>query len=125
MGGFARRSRRFRRISFGTGRSAPKTVGRRAFRDARMITGNLPIVPTREMLTATNRPANASSMLSGGRQEQYFTKSQPAAAPQSFDKEAAQVQESIEGTGQLGSGRGGHASGFGRHGATHGPGERN
>jgi hypothetical protein len=86
---------------FGTGRSAPKTVGRRAFRDARMITGNLPIVPTREMLTATNRPANASSMLSGGRQEQYFTKRQPAAAPQSFDKEAAQVEESIEGTGQL------------------------
>jgi hypothetical protein len=86
---------------FGTGRSAPKTVGRRAFRDARMITGNLPIVPTREMLTATNRPSNASSMLSGGRQEQYFTKSQPAAAPQSFDKEAAQVEESIEGTGRL------------------------
>jgi hypothetical protein len=86
---------------FGTGRSAPKTVGRRAFRDARMITGNLPIVPTREMLTATNHPSNASSMLSGGRQEQYFTKSQPAAAPQSFDKEAAQVEESIEGTGRL------------------------
>ena len=86
---------------FGTGRSAPKTVGRRAFRDAHIITGNLPIVPTREMLTATNRPANASSMLSGGRQEQYFTKSQPAAVPQSFDKEAAQVQESIEGAGQL------------------------
>jgi hypothetical protein len=84
---------------FGTGRSAPKTVGRRAFRGARIITGNLPIVPTREMLTATNRPANASSMLSGGRQEQYFTKRQPA--PQSFDKEVAQVEESIEGTGQL------------------------
>jgi hypothetical protein len=86
---------------FGTGVSAPKTVSRRAFRDARIITGNLPIVPTREMLSATNRPANASSMLSGGRQEQYFTTRQPAAAPQSFDKEAAQVQESIEGTGRL------------------------
>src|SRR5260370_13500432 len=86
---------------FGTGRSAPKTVGRRAFLGARIITGNLPIVPTREMLTATNRPANASSMLRGGRQERYFTKRQPAAAPQSFDKEAAQVQESIEATGQL------------------------
>jgi hypothetical protein len=86
---------------FGTGVSAPKTVSRRAFRDARIITGNLPIVPTREMLSATNRPANAWSMSSGGRQEQYFTKRQPAAALQSFDKEAAQVQESIEGTGQL------------------------
>ena len=86
---------------FGTGRSAPKTVGRRAFRDARIITGNLPIVPTREMLSATNRPANAASMLNAGRQERYFTKRQPAAAPQSFDKEAARVQESIEETGQL------------------------
>lgn len=86
---------------FGTGRSAPKTVSRRAFRDAPIITGNLPIVPTREMLSVTNRPAKASSMLSGGWQERYFTKRQPAAAPQSFDKEAAQVQESIEKTGQL------------------------
>jgi hypothetical protein len=53
------------------------------------------------MLTATNRPAKPSSMLNGGRQEQYFTKRQPAAAPQSFDKEAAQLQESIEETVQL------------------------
>lgn len=86
---------------FGTGLSAPKTVSRRAFREARIITGNLPIVPTKEMLSATNRPGKASSMLSGGRQEQYFTKRQPPATPQSFDKEAAQVQESIAGTGRL------------------------
>ena len=86
---------------FGTGRSAPEIVGRRAFRHARIITGNLPIVPTREMLTATNRPANASSMLNSERQEQYFTKRQPTAAPPSFDQEAAEVQESIEGIGQL------------------------
>jgi hypothetical protein len=85
---------------FGTGLSAPKTVSRRAFRDARTLTGNLPIVPTREMLSATNRSANAMSTLSSG-PEQYFTKKQPAAAPQSFDKEAAQVRESMERTGQL------------------------
>ena len=86
---------------FGTGRSAPETVGRRAFRDGHIITGNLPIVPTKDTLTATNRPAKPSSMLNGGGQEQYFTKRQPAAAPQAFDKEAAQVQESIEEAGQL------------------------
>src|SRR6202158_2662811 len=86
---------------FGTGLSTPKTVSRRAFREARNITGNLPIVPTREMLSATNRPGKASSVLSGGRQEQYFTKRQPAAAPPSFDKEAAQIQTSIAGTGRL------------------------
>ena len=86
---------------FGTGLSVPKTVSRRAFREARIITGNLSIVPTKEMLSATNRPGKASSVLSGGGQEQYFTKRQPAAAPQSFDKEAAQIQTSIAGTGRL------------------------
>jgi hypothetical protein len=94
---------------FGTGRSAPGTVSRRAFRDARIITGNLPIVPTREALSATNRPASPSSMsmsmsmstMSGGRPERFFTKRQPAAAPQSLDRQAAQIQEAIQGNGPL------------------------
>jgi hypothetical protein len=88
---------------FGTGRSAPATVSRRAFRGARIITGNLPIVPTRESLSATNRPASPSSisMMSGGRQERFFTKKQPAAAPQSLDRQAAQIQESIQGNAPL------------------------
>src|ERR1700680_4718748 len=93
---------------FGTGRSASATVSRRAFRDARIITGELPIVPTREALSATNRPASPSSMAmsmsmsttSGGRPERFFTKRQPAAAPP-FDRQAAQIQESIQGNGAL------------------------
>jgi FecR protein len=94
---------------FGTGRSAPATVSRRAFRGARIITGNLPIVPTRESLSATNRPASPSSismsmsmsMMSGGRPERFFTKRQPPAAPQPFDRQAAQIQEGIQGSGAL------------------------
>jgi hypothetical protein len=92
---------------FGTGRSATATVSRRAFRDARIITGNLPIVPTREALSATNRPASPSSipssmsMMSGGRPERFFTKRQPPAAPPSLDRQAAQIQESIPGSGAL------------------------
>jgi len=86
---------------FGTGRSAPTAVSREAFRDGRMMTGNLPIVPTRETLSATNRPASPSSMMRGGQQERFFTKRQPAAAPQSLDKQAAQVQEGIQGDGQV------------------------
>jgi hypothetical protein len=95
---------------FGTGRSASATVSRRAFRDARIITGELPIVATREALSATNRPASPSStsmsmsisrsMMSGGRPERFFTKRQPAAAPP-FDRQAAQIQESIQGNGPL------------------------
>ena len=86
---------------FGTGRSAPTAVSRKTFRDGSMMTGNLPILPTRETLSATNRPASPSSMMRGGQQERFFTKRQPAAAPQSFDKQAAQVQEGILGDGQL------------------------
>ena len=87
---------------FGTGRAAPKAVSRAAFRDGRMMTGNLPIVPTRETLSATNRAAGASSMMSGGRRERFFTKRLPAAAAvQSFDEQAAQVHESVQGDGQV------------------------
>ena len=96
---------------FGTGRSASSTVSRRAFRDARLITGSLPIVPTREALSATNRPASPSSiassiaMMSGGRPERFFIKRQPPAAPQFLDRQAAQIQaqtqEGIQGNGAL------------------------
>jgi hypothetical protein len=86
---------------FGTGRSTPTAVSRKTFRDGSMMTGNLPIVPTRETLSATNRPASPSSMMRGGQQERFFTKRQPAAAPQSLDKQVAQVQEGIQGEGQV------------------------
>src|SRR6266852_503437 len=92
---------------FKTGRSAPSTVSRRAFRDARIIIGSLPIVPTRAALSATNRPASPSSisMMSGGRPERFFTKRQPGAAPQFLDRQAAQIQaqtqEGIQGNGAL------------------------
>src|ERR1017187_5272016 len=86
---------------FGTGRSKPTAVSRKTFRDGSMMTGNLPIVPTRETLSATNRPASPSSMMRGGQQERFFTKRQPAAAPQSLDKQVAQLQEGIQGEGQV------------------------
>ena len=95
---------------FGTGRSTPGTVSRRAFRDARIITGKLPMVPTRESLSAKNRPASPSSMspssmsmsmMSGGRQERFFTKRQPIATPQSLGRQAAQIQEGIQANGPL------------------------
>jgi hypothetical protein len=86
---------------FGTGRSAPTAVSRKTFRDGSMMTGNLPIVPTKETLSATNRPASPSSMMRGGQQERFFTKRQPAATAQSLDKQAAQVQEGIHEDGQV------------------------
>jgi tetratricopeptide (TPR) repeat protein len=40
-------------------------------------------------------------MMSGGQQERFFTKRQPAATPQTLDKQVAQVQEGIQGDGQV------------------------
>jgi len=84
---------------FGTGRSLPSAVSPQAYLNGRMMTGNLPIVPTKETLSATNRPASSSSIIRGGQQERFFTKRQPAAAPQSLDRQAAQVAEDIPGNG--------------------------
>lgn len=84
---------------FGTGRTAPTPVSREAFRDGHMLTGNVPIVPTRAMVSATNRPASAST-LRGGQEPRFFTKSRPAAAPESFDRQAAQVQGAIQRSGR-------------------------
>jgi hypothetical protein len=86
---------------FGTRRSAPAAVSREAFHDGRMMTGNLPIVPAKETLSATNRPANSSSMMRGRQQERFFTKRQPAAAAHSLDQQVAQLQEGIQGEGQV------------------------
>ncbi len=78
---------------FGTGRSAAATVSREAFRNGRMMIGNLPIVAGREALSATNRPVSSSSIMRGGPQERFFTKRQPAPATQSVDKQVAQVPQ--------------------------------
>jgi len=87
---------------FGTGRSAPTPVSREAFRDGHMLTGNVPIVPTREMVSASNHPASAST-LRGGQELRFFTKSGPGAAPESFDRQAAHVQDAIQHSGRFGA----------------------
>ena len=66
-----------------------------------MMAGNLPVVPTREALSASNRPAAASTLRRGGQSERFFTKSQPRPAPQSFDSQRAQVQQAIQRNGQF------------------------
>ena len=66
-----------------------------------MMAGNLPVVPTREALSASNRPAAASTLQRGGQSQRFFTKSQPRPAPQSFDRQRAEVQQAIQRNGQF------------------------
>jgi FecR protein len=84
---------------FGTGRSAPVGVSGETFRGGRMIAGNLPVVPTRAALSVSNRPAAASTIPRGGEQQRFFSQARPAAAPQSFDRQVSQVQQSIQRNG--------------------------
>jgi len=79
---------------FGTGRSAAKPVSGEVFREGRMMTGNLPLVPTKDNLSATNRPASATTFHAGAKPERFFSQRQPA-APESFARQAAQVERAI------------------------------
>jgi uncharacterized protein DUF6600/FecR-like protein len=81
---------------FGRGRVTPQPVSREAFRGGRLMAGNLPVAPTRASLSASGRPAAASTVPAPGRQPAHFFGRTPASAHrQSFDKEAAQVQSAI------------------------------
>ena len=84
---------------FGTGRSRAVAVNGEAFRGGRRIEGNLPVVPTRAALSVSNRPVAASTLPRGREQQHFFSQSRPAAAPRSFDKEVAQMRQSIQRSG--------------------------
>jgi hypothetical protein len=80
---------------FGTGRQAPGSVSREEFNRGRLMAGNLPVVPTREALSVSNRPAAVGTLQRGGSQR-FFTKSQPGRAPEPFDR-----QQAIQRNGQF------------------------
>jgi FecR protein len=86
---------------FGTGRMAPGTVSRDEFNRGRVMAGNLPVVPTREALSVSNRPAAAGTMRNGSQSQRFFTRSQPGRTPEPFDRQAAQVQQAIQRNGHF------------------------
>jgi FecR protein len=84
---------------FGTGRSTPVGVNGETFRGGHLIAGSLPVVPTRSALSVSNRPAAASTIPRGGGQQRFFSKTRPAAAPQSFDRQVTQMRQSMQRNG--------------------------
>ncbi len=79
--------------SFGTGRIAARPVDAGLFRNGHMMTGNLPVVPSHESLSASNRPASVSTIRGG---QQHFFGTSHSNNMQSFDRQASQVQQSIQ-----------------------------
>ncbi|HXR38009.1 MAG TPA: DUF6600 domain-containing protein [Terracidiphilus sp.] len=87
---------------FGQGRVAATPVSREILGGAHAMTGNLPVAPTRASLSASGRAASPSTTRGGA---QHFFGSRTAAAPRSFERQAAQVHQSIQRDGRFASGQ--------------------
>jgi hypothetical protein len=79
---------------FGQGRVSAVPVSHQMFSNAHLMTGNLPVVPGRGSLSASGRTASPSTIHRGA--AQHFFGSRAAAAPQSFERQAAQVHEAVQ-----------------------------
>ena len=66
-----------------------------------MMTGNLPVVPTVTVSAYPIRPVNSAATARMSTQRSFFSKSTPAARPESFSSQAARVNESIQRNGQF------------------------
>jgi len=83
---------------FGTGRVAASAVSAEQFHDGHFMMGNLPVVPSRESLLASNRAANPATLPGVG--DRHFFGRQPA-SPQRFDVQAGQLQQAIQRDGHF------------------------
>jgi FecR protein len=105
---------------FGSGRVAARGIDAGSFRDAKLMTGNLPVVPTRESLNASNRAASPGTFR-GTQSQRFFGTNRTASSPQSFDRQAAQVQQSIQRDGHFTPVRSGEPAGGRNPAAAAGP----
>jgi hypothetical protein len=110
-GGFSSMSR----DQFGRGRvpGGQHGIDAAQFRQARMVSGQVPVTPTRDSLRVSDRRVDPSTMHGGG--QRFFSRGgQPAATPRSFSQEAAQVQHTLDqGRGQGGGAQGWRSTGAG------------
>ena len=73
------------------------TVDARTLRQAQLVAGTVPAVPTRDSLRTVNRAVNPASLPTRkAGSEKFFTRSQPAAAPQPFDQRAAEIRQMVQ-----------------------------
>ncbi len=84
--------------SFGRGAVHATPASLDNLRNARGMTGNLPVVPSRESLSASGNFRGASAR--GGSQN-FFSKQTPAARPESFSQQASHVQQAIQRDGHF------------------------
>jgi hypothetical protein len=79
---------------FGAGRTTAVPASHAQLSNARMMTGNLPVVPSRASLSASGRAAASSTIHNSGSQRFYGT--QAASHPESFQQHTANLQHSMQ-----------------------------
>ena len=87
---------------FGRGGVRPTRVDPAGLKGGRIFTGNLPVVPSRESLSASGkfqRPGSGAARVGGARS--FFSKNQPGARPEPFSQQASHLQNSIQKDGHF------------------------
>lgn len=93
---------------FGTGRVSAVAATHEQLSGARMMTGNLPVVPSRASLSASGRAAAPSTIRNSG--SQHFFGTQSTARSQSFEQETSHLQQSMQQNHFSAITAGGHAA---------------
>ncbi|HET9363599.1 MAG TPA: hypothetical protein VFP71_01290, partial [Candidatus Angelobacter sp.] len=70
-------------------------VDQQQWREGRVMTANLPVVPSRESLRATPRGIGSASSVQPRSNERFFTQHQPPAGPESFHNQVEHVQRVV------------------------------
>src|SRR5580692_11009959 len=79
---------------FGAGRTTAVAATHAQLSGARMMTGNMPVVPTRASLSASGRAASPSTIHNSA--SQHFFGTQSASHTESFQQQTAHLQQSMQ-----------------------------
>ena len=79
---------------FGAGRTTAMAATHAQLSSARMMTGNLPVVPTHASLSASGRAAASSTIHNSS--SQHFAGTQSTSRPQSFQQQTSHLQQSMQ-----------------------------
>jgi hypothetical protein len=79
---------------FGAGRTTAVAASHAQLSGARMMTGNMPVVPTRASLSASGRAASPSTIHNSA--SQHFFGTQSASHTESFQQQTAHLQQSMQ-----------------------------
>jgi hypothetical protein len=91
---------------FGTPGVRPEAASRDMARSGRLMTGNVPVTPSRENLSASGRAANPSTISNRAGGEHFYSTNHATAPTRSFDRESQGVRQSIQQNARSGGAEG-------------------